>query len=134
MVTADATLEQLRETARTGSRNAGWPGRIPATIARQTCRRFRNVVDRDSHYTWDIKGVDDFSFDEILDTISGITGCSSDPEVKAGGGYISPNATLGRHWRRPPARSLLSPGEGAAFCWGLGIPAACSSSTSSWLA
>ena len=105
---------------------AGYPHNRSANL-----QAIQNVVDHDSHYTWDITGVDTFSFDEILDTISGITGCSSDPEMTAGGGYISPNATL-KALEAASSKIAAVAREGAA-CWGLGIPAACSSSTSSWL-
>ena len=94
MATADATLEQLRETARHRIEECRLAGQDTRHNRSANLQAIQNVVDHDSHYTWDITGVDTFSFDEILDTISGITGCSSDPEMTAGGGYISPNATL----------------------------------------
>ena len=121
MATADATLEQLRETARHRIEECRLAGQDTRHNRSANLQAIQNVVDHDSHYTWDITGVDTFSFDEILDTISGITGCSSDPEMTAGGGYISPNATL-KALEAASSKIAAVARRGAAFCWGTGHP------------
>lgn len=54
----------------------------------------RGLVNGEPHYTFGIKGVERFSFDEVLDAVASITKCSRDPNVTTGGGYISPTSTL----------------------------------------
>ncbi|CAN5883535.1 hypothetical protein BH24CHL4_BH24CHL4_16660 [soil metagenome] len=94
MTSSDLTLEHVRETALRRIEECRLAGQDTRHNRSSNLQAVQNVVDGDSHYTWDISGLEKFSFDETLDAIATITGCSHDPNVTAGGGYISPNATL----------------------------------------
>jgi hypothetical protein len=87
-------LEELRAVARQRIIDAHLAGRDTRHNRMANLRAIQSVVESDPHYTWDIAGVERFGFDEILGEISSITQCSSDPSVKTGGGYISPDSTL----------------------------------------
>jgi hypothetical protein len=80
-----------------------------------------SVVEGDSHYTWDIAGVERFSFDETLEAIASITGCSRDPQVTSGGGYISPRATLAA-LEEAAERITSTARRGGRFLLGTGHP------------
>jgi hypothetical protein len=121
MVASDVSIEQLRETARKRIEECRLAGQDTRHNRAANLQAVQHVVDHDSHYTWDIRGVDDFSFDEILGTISGITGCSSDPTVTAGGGYISPNATL-KALEAASGKIAAVAKRGGSFLLGTGHP------------
>lgn len=93
-VTTDPALERIRDVARRRIDETHVAGRDTRHNRAANLQAVQSVVDGDSHYTWDITGVDRFSFNEILGAISSITACSSDPNVTTGGGYISPELTL----------------------------------------
>jgi hypothetical protein len=88
------TLETIRARAMQRIAETHVAGRDTRHNRIANLQAIRSVVEGDPHYTWDIRGVDRFSFGEILAAISAITGCSRDPSVTSGGGYISPAATL----------------------------------------
>jgi hypothetical protein len=81
----------------------------------------QSVVEADSHYTWDIRGVDAFSYDQVLNAIASITGCPSDPTFREGGGYISPSAAL-RGLEEAATRIALTARRGGRFLLGTGHP------------
>lgn len=54
----------------------------------------QKFVDGDPHCAWNFPNPRDFAFDAVLEMISSVTGCSSDPGHRVGDGYISPNRTL----------------------------------------
>jgi hypothetical protein len=89
-----ATLETIRERALRRIEETHVAGRDTRHNRLANLQAIRSVVEGDPHYTWDIRGVERFSFEEILEAIAAITGCSRDPAVTSGGGYISPAATL----------------------------------------
>jgi hypothetical protein len=89
-----ATLDTIRERALRRIEETHVAGRDTRHNRQANLQAIRSVVEGDPHYTWDIRGVERFSFDEILEAIASITGCSRDPAVTSGGGYISPAATL----------------------------------------
>jgi hypothetical protein len=121
MVASDVSIEHLRDAARRRIEECRLAGQDTRHNRAANLQAIQHVVDHDSHYTWDIQGVDDFSFDEILGTISGITGCSSDPTVTAGGGYISPNATL-RALEAASGKIASVARRGGSFLLGTGHP------------
>jgi hypothetical protein len=88
------TLEAIRERALQRITETHVAGRDTRHNRLANLQAVRSVVEGDPHYTWDIRGVERFSFEEILEAIASITGCSHDPAVTTGGGYISPAATL----------------------------------------
>lgn len=88
------TLEAIRERALRRIEETHVAGRDTRHNRLANLQAIRSVVEGDPHYTWDIRGVDRFSFEEILEAIAAVTGCSRDPSVTSGGGYISPAATL----------------------------------------
>jgi hypothetical protein len=88
------TLEAIRERALRRIAETHVAGRDTRHNRLANLQAIRSVVEGDPHYTWDIRGVDRFSFEEILEAIAAVTGCSRDPSVTSGGGYISPAATL----------------------------------------
>ena len=88
------SIEAIRERALRRMEETHVAGRDTRHNRAANLQAVRSVVEGDSHYTWDIRGVDRFSFEEILEAVASITGCSRDPAVTAGGGYISPSATL----------------------------------------
>ena len=88
------SLETIRERALQRIEETHVAGRDTRHNRVANLQAVRSVVQGDSHYTWDIRGVKRFSFEEILAAIASITGCSRDPAVTSGGGYISPAATL----------------------------------------
>ena len=88
------TLEAIREHALRRIAETHVAGRDTRHNRLANLQAIRSVVEGDPHYTWDIRGVDRFSFEEILEAIAAVTGCSRDPSVTSGGGYISPAATL----------------------------------------
>jgi hypothetical protein len=81
----------------------------------------QSVIEGDSHYTWDIRGVDAFGYNEVLGAIAAITGCPSDPSVREGGGYISPSAAL-RGLEEAATRVALASRRGGRFLLGTGHP------------
>lgn len=87
-------LERIRERALQRIEETHVAGRDTRHNRVANLQAIRSVVEGDPHYTWDIPGVERFSFDEILTGIASLTGCSSDPTNTGGGGYISPSATL----------------------------------------
>ncbi|MBW3631540.1 MAG: phosphatase [Chloroflexi bacterium] len=87
-------LESIREGALRRIAETHVAGRDTRHNRLANLQAVRSVVEGDPHYTWDIRGVDRFSFEEILEAIAAVTGCSRDPSVTSGGGYISPAATL----------------------------------------
>jgi len=121
MVTSDVSIEQLRETARRRIEECGLAGQDTRHNRAANLQAIRNVLDGDSHYTWDIPGLEDFSFEETLETIASITGCSHDPTVTDGGGYISPNATLKALEAAAGKISAVAKG-GGSFLLGTGHP------------
>src|SRR5918999_6065186 len=86
------TLEAIRERALRRIEETHVAGRDTRHNRLANLQAVRSVVEGDPHYTWDIRGVDRFSFEETLEATAAITGCSSDPSVTSGGGYISPAA------------------------------------------
>lgn len=93
----EVTVEQsepLREEALRRIEETRVAGRDTRHNRTANLQAIRGLVKGEPHYTFGIKGVDRFSFDEVLDAIAAITKCSKDPSVTTGGGYISPTSTL----------------------------------------
>lgn len=115
------TLEDIRERALRRIEEVHVAGRDTRHNRAANLQAIRSVVEGDPHYTWDIKGVERFSSDEILEAISSVTGCSRDPTVTTGGGYISPSATL--RGLEAAAGSIASTARvGGRFLLGTGHP------------
>lgn len=81
----------------------------------------RSVVENDVHYTWGIKNVETFTFEEVLDAIASITQCSRDPRETSGGGYISPSSTLAG-LEEAAQRIVAVARRGGTFAMGTGHP------------
>ncbi|MBI4493687.1 MAG: phosphatase [Chloroflexi bacterium] len=94
MARTTGRLEQLRRVALRRVKEERIAGRDTRHSRAANLQAIRGLVNGEPHYTFGIKGVERFSFEEVLEAVASITECSSDPNVTTGGGYISPASTL----------------------------------------
>lgn len=94
MADASTQLGELRETALRVIGETRVAGRDTRHSRSTNLQAIRGLINGEPHYTFGIKGVDRYAFDEALRAIASITKCSADPTMTTGGGYISPNSTL----------------------------------------
>lgn len=87
-------IETLRELGLQRIEETGVAGPGTGHMRDQNLLAIQKFVDDDPHCAWNFPNAMDYSFDEVLEMISGLTGCSSDPGHRVGDGYISPKKTL----------------------------------------
>lgn len=121
MTTQAAMIEALRALALQRIEETHVAGNDTRHSRAANLQAVQSLVDGDAHYTWNIHGVERFDFDEVLRSIAEITGCPADPEVKTGGGYISPSATLAG-LEEAAARIVETARRGGTFLMGTGHP------------
>lgn len=88
------TVAELREEALNLIRDNRLAGKDTRHSRATNLHAIKELVQGHPHYTFGIKGVESFSEQEVLNSISAITKCSNDPNYTVGGGYISPESTL----------------------------------------
>jgi Phosphatase len=117
----DSQLEAWRERTLRRITETRVAGRDTRHSRVANLQAFRGLVNAEPHYTFGIKGVERFRFEEVLDAVASITECSRDPAVTAGGGYISPRSTL-KAFEEAARRILGVARTGGTFLVGTGHP------------
>jgi hypothetical protein len=111
----------LRERALRSIEETRVAGRDTRHNRSANLQAIRGLIRGEPHYTFGIEGVQRFSFDAVLDMVASITGCSKDPHVTTGGGYISPNSTL-QGLEAAAERIATVARRGGTFLLGTGHP------------
>jgi hypothetical protein len=92
--TTPITLEAIRERGLRWIEQTSVAGSGTGHMRDQNLLAIQRFVDGDERCAWNFPNPRDYSFDAVLEMISSVTGCSSDPGHRVGDGYISPNKTL----------------------------------------
>lgn len=87
-------IETIRKTGLQRIEDTRIAGPGTGHMRDQNLLAVQKFVDDDPHCAWNYPDASDFAFDQVLDMISRLTGCSSDPGHRVGDGYISPQKTL----------------------------------------
>ncbi len=90
----ELSLPELRRRALARIADARLAGHGTGHAREINLHAVQRFIDGDPHCAWNFEDSAAFAFDDVLVMIASITGCSVDPAMEAGDGYISPHKTL----------------------------------------
>lgn len=91
---SEETIESLRRTFPSRLKETGLAGENTRHSRADNLQSIHRLIEGHWHYTFGIEGLKLGTAEEILQQTARITGCSSDPEFREGGGVISSQKTF----------------------------------------
>ena len=119
----EASLAEFRRRALALLVEAGLAGHAAGHTREINLRAVQRFIDGEADCAWNYEDSGKFAFRDVLVMLASVTGCSSDPAIETGDGYISPHKTL-EGIEEAAARLAAVAGGGGRILMATGHPGA----------